>query len=407
MLTKSGKVGRRSVVKTLAAGLAASALSALPRLAFADETQGITDSEILIGALGPITGPAAFIGAPGRDGMQLAIDKLNEAGPINGRKLRLAFEHAATPAESVAAAKRLTENDKVFALVLASGSTGAAAAADYVRSAKIPTYNIFGATSIIREPFARNVFHGAIPDAVVSGGEMVNAVFKAVPAVKKVGVLAGTYAFPQASLKAMAPIMQKRGLEVVLEQFDANANDYTAQLVSFARHRVQAILVLGSFTEAGFAIKQGPDKGLADVLWILDGSGTNNAIVSIIGKKNSEKLWGYCNAPYFPSQTEAPMANFTKIWTAKYGQPPQARPNQYDIVAYGCTYVMAHAMKDAGRKLTWTSLMDSWEKLSNAKPSDLGGYDVIFPETVTATDHQGNKRVGLARIVDGKWKVIP
>jgi len=407
MRTKFMKVGRRAVIKSIATGLATSTFGVFPRLAFADERQGVTDTEILIGGLGPITGPTAFIGAPGRDGIQLAIEKINETGPINGRKLRLTYEHAATPAESVAAAKKLTENDKVFVLVLASGSTGAAAAADYVRSAKIPTYNIFGATPIIREPFARNIFHGSMPDPVVTGSEMVNEIFKAVPNAKKVGVLAGTYAFPQANLKAMTPILQKRGLEVVLEQFDANANDYTAQLVAFARQRVEVILVLGSYTEAGFAIKQAPDKGVGDVAWVLDGSGTNDAIVSIIGKENSKNLWGYYNAPYFPSQSEGPIVNFVKIWTAKYGQPPQGRPSLYDIVSYGCTYVMAQAIKNAGRDLTWSSLMDSWEKLHNAKPSDLGGYDVIFPETVSAADHQGNKLVGPSRIVDGKWKVIP
>ena len=48
--------------------------------AFAQATQGVTDNEILIGALGQLTGPFAFIGAPGRDNMQLAIEKINEAG---------------------------------------------------------------------------------------------------------------------------------------------------------------------------------------------------------------------------------------------------------------------------------------------------------------------------------------
>ena len=403
----STRIRRRTVLQGMGAGVAAGVLGTWPRQASADEKQGITDTEILIGALGPITGPTAFIGGPARDGMALAIEKINEAGPINGRKLRLVYEHAATPAESVAAAKKLTENDNVFILVLASGSTGAAAAADYVRSAKIPTYNIFGATPIIREPFARNVFHGSMPDPVVTGSGMVDEVFKAVPNIKKVGVLAGTYAFPQANLKAMTPILQKRNLEVVLEQFDAAATDYTAQLVSFARQRVQAIIVLGSFTEAGFAIKQAPDKGLTDVAWVLDGSGTNDAIVSIIGKENSTNLRGYYNAPYFPSQTDAPIQGFMKVWIAKYGQPPQGRPNLYDIVAYGCTYVMAQAIKGAGRDLSWTSLMDSWEKLKNAKPSDMGGYDVTFPETVTSTDHQGNKLIGPAQIVNGKWKVVP
>jgi branched-chain amino acid transport system substrate-binding protein len=338
--------------------------------------------------------------------MQLAIDKINEAGDINGRRLRLTFEHAATPAESVAAAKKLTENDKVFVLVIASGSTGAAAAADYVRGAGIPTYNIFGATAIIREPFARNVFHGSMPEAGVSGEGMIGQIFRAVPDAKKVGILAGTYAFPQSNLKAILPRLEKRGVEVVVEQFDAASRDFTAQLVSFARQRVPVIMILGSFTEAGFAIKQAPEKGLTNVAWVLDGSGTNDAIVPIIGMENTSNLWGYFNAPYFPTQTEAPMTNFIRIWIAKYGQPPQGRPNLYDIVGYGCTYVLAQAIKNAGRDLSWESLMTAWEKLTDAKPSQMGGYDVIFPESLSPSDHQGNKLVGPARVVDGKWRVV-
>ena len=126
---------RRRVLQGVAGTLGSGALGLWPRLARAQGTPGVTDNEVLIGALGQLSGPFAFIGAPGRDNMQLAIDKLNDAGGINGRKLRMIYEHASTPAESVAAAKKLVENDKVFVLVIASGSTGAAAAADYVRAA--------------------------------------------------------------------------------------------------------------------------------------------------------------------------------------------------------------------------------------------------------------------------------
>src|SRR6516162_974484 len=130
---------RRTVIKGAATLAAAGAISGLrSRPSLAQAAPGVTDSEVLIGALGQLTGAFAFIGAPGRDNMQMAVDKLNEAGGINGRKLRLLFEHASTPAESVAAAKKLVENDKVFVLVIATGSTGAAAAADYVRSARSP-----------------------------------------------------------------------------------------------------------------------------------------------------------------------------------------------------------------------------------------------------------------------------
>src|SRR5580700_6752902 len=280
-------VHRRTVLQG-AAALASGGITGLrPRAAFSQSAPGVTESEILIGALGQLTGPFAFIGAPGRDNMQLTVEKINAAGGINGRKLRLIFEHASTPAESVAAAKKLVENDKVFVLVIASGSTGAAAAADYVRAEKIPTYNTVGATPIIRNPFARNVFHGTIPPAAITGQAMIDIGFQTVPTATKIGVLAGTYAFPQSHLAEIVPRLEKRGgLKVVVEKFDAAASDYTAQLISFARQQVEVVLILGSFTEAGFAIKQAPEKGLTDAKFVLDGSAVNNAIIPIIGADN-------------------------------------------------------------------------------------------------------------------------
>jgi branched-chain amino acid transport system substrate-binding protein len=373
----------------------------------AQPAPGVSDSEILIGALGQLTGPFAFIGAPGRDNIQLAIDKLNAAGGVNGRKLRLIFEHASTPAESVAAAKKLVENDRVFVLVIATGSTGAAAAADYVRAAKIPTYNTVGATPIIREPFARNVFHGTIPPASVTGQAMIDIGFQAVPKATRIGVLAGTYAFPQSHLAEIEPRLAKKGgLEVVVEKFDAAARDYTAQLVSFARRRVEVVLILGSFTEAGFAIKQAPEKGLTDCMFVVDGSAVNNAIIPIIGDENTKVTWGYFNGPYFPTQDDPPIADYRRTLIEKIGSLPQGRPNIYDLIGYGSTYVLAQVLKKAGRDLSWSGVINAWETLKDAKPSDLGGYDVIFPETVTPSDHQGNKKVASARIVNGAWRVV-
>jgi branched-chain amino acid transport system substrate-binding protein len=399
---------RRDFVKSTLAWAAGVVAGLRPGLLLAQSAPGVTDTEILVGALGQLTGPFAFIGAPGRDNIQLAMEKINEAGGINGRKLRLLYEHASTPAESVAAAKKLVENDKVFVLVIASGSTGAAAAADYVRSAQIPTYNTVGATPIIREPFARNVFHGTIPPASVTGQAMIDIGFQAVPNATKVGVLAGTYAFPQSHLAEIKPRLEKRGgIEVFVEQFDAAASDFTAQLVSFARRRVQVVLILGSFTEAGFAIKQAPEKGLGDAKFVLDGSAVNNAIVPIIGAENTANVWGYFNAPYFPTQDDPPtIVSYRRLLVEKYGTLPTGRPNIYDLIGYGSTYILAQVLKKAGRDLSWQKVIEAWETLRDAKPSDMGGFDVIFPETVTATDHQGNKKVASARIVNGSWRVV-
>lgn len=365
--------------------------------------QGVTKDEIAIGAVGPLTGATAFIGVPARDGLAMAFNEINKRGGINGRKLRLIFEHAFSPAESVAAAKKLVEQDKVYALILASGSTGAAAAADYVRSVAIPTYNIFGATPVIREPFAKNIYHGAVTDAQRIAEAMVTQLVRG-SRPSKVGVLAGTYAFPQANLAVMKPVLEKSGLPFVIEQFDQNAKDFTSQLVSFTRQKVDAVLILGSFAEAGFAIKQAPQNGLLRTRWVVDGTAVNHAILPIIG--NTPNVRGYFNAPYYPGQAAKPIQEFEGLWKQYYGTPPQGRPNIFDIIAYGDAYVLARAIQDAGIDPSWNNLLAKWDALRTAKPSDLGGLDVTFAETFAATDHQGNKQLAPAEVINGAWTTL-
>ncbi len=402
-MTSHHPVTRRSIGLALAT---LAGLGLLPRGAEAN-SQGVSKDEIVIGALGALTGATAFIGAPGRDGIQLAVDGINAQGGINGRKLRLVFEHAFTPAESVAAAKKLVESDKVFVLILASGSTGAAAAADYVRETGVPTYNLYGSTPIIRKPFAKNVFHSVVPPAEISGGKMVDMIFEAKPDAKRVGVLAGTYAFPQATKAGLlAALEKKKDVKVVVEEFDQGARDFTSQLLSFARQRVEAVLVSGSFSEAGFAIKQAPEKGVTNMTWVLDGSAVNDAIIPIIGPENTKGVYGYFNVPYFPAQLDPPIVKYNELWKAKYGAPPQGRPNVYDIAGYSSTFVLAAALKKAGTDLSWAGLISAWETVKDAKPSDFGGPDVAFPESFSPTDHQGNTRLGKAAIKDGIWQVI-
>src|ERR1700730_16116421 len=76
---------------------------------------GVTKDAVLIGSYGPITGPAAFIGLGRRDGAALAIQEINAAGGINGRKLQFAFEDDGfSPTKALASVKKLVELDKVF-----------------------------------------------------------------------------------------------------------------------------------------------------------------------------------------------------------------------------------------------------------------------------------------------------
>jgi len=92
------------------------ALAAHLSVASAACAAGVTDSEIVIGTHLGLSGPVAAAMPPIRNGMQMRIDEANEAGGVNGRKLRLVVEdNAYQPGTAVRAVQKLTREDRVFA----------------------------------------------------------------------------------------------------------------------------------------------------------------------------------------------------------------------------------------------------------------------------------------------------
>src|SRR5712692_2192648 len=241
--------------------------------------QGVTTDTITIGGFGPLTGPLSIIGLGARDGMKLAVDEINANGGIRGRRINLIFENAEGPADSIAAARKLAEQDRVYAFVLGSGSVGAAAAADYLREAKLPVYNMVALTPQIHEPFTKTIFQGVVPSAAVLSRNLVAEVAdRTTPRPSKVGILAGTFENPEAQLKELGPMFRDKGIETIVQRFDLGDKDFTSQLVALSRANVDVILYLGSFTEAALAIKQAPEKGLQGIPWVLDGAAVSTAI---------------------------------------------------------------------------------------------------------------------------------
>lgn len=79
---------------------------------------GVSDKEIVLGTHMDLSGPVAA-GMPHlRNGMQMRLDEINEAGGIGGRKLRMVVEdNGSQPQLAVRAVDKLIRSDDVFAIV--------------------------------------------------------------------------------------------------------------------------------------------------------------------------------------------------------------------------------------------------------------------------------------------------
>ena len=133
----------------------------------AAQQQGVTADTVKIGAHGPITGPAAYIGLAGRDGMLLAVKQINAAGGVNGRKIAVAFEDDGhSPTKALAAVKKLVEEDKVFAVMSVGGSNATVGAVDYMKEKGVPYYVSIASAPPVTWPFARNLFRGGTTERI-------------------------------------------------------------------------------------------------------------------------------------------------------------------------------------------------------------------------------------------------
>src|SRR5215510_15081536 len=89
--------------------LATVLLAGVPALA----QQGITDTEIVIGDVEPLTGPPALLGVAASIGHKIAIAEANNAGGINGRKIKYVLDDDGyVTARTIQGVKKVIEVDK-------------------------------------------------------------------------------------------------------------------------------------------------------------------------------------------------------------------------------------------------------------------------------------------------------
>src|SRR5258708_5056139 len=100
--------------------------------------QGVSPTEIVVGTAQDLSGPIVSLSKPAVNGMRMRIDEANAAGGINGRKLRLVVEdHGYDPKRAVLAARKMVQQDKIFAALGSTGTPTAMAAMRIYLDAKV------------------------------------------------------------------------------------------------------------------------------------------------------------------------------------------------------------------------------------------------------------------------------
>lgn len=383
--------------------LAIAALAALVVLVSPARAQqaGVTADTVTIGAHGPITGPAAYIGLAGRDGMLLAIKEINAAGGVNGRKITAVFEDDGhSPTKALAAVKKLVEQDKVFMVLSVGGSNATVGAVEYMKDKGVPYYVSIASAPQVTWPFARNLFRGGTTETARYGelyAEFLATHYKA----RRIAIMSGREEYPRNEGDATVDKLKNwfQLAPIVRVEFNIGDKDFTPQLVQVQKANPDVIAFFGNPAEAAIAMRQAKELGLRQPFFV----GSNMVDPSLINaaKSSAEGVMGFSLIPYLPGSKAPEMQKWEAAWKKEYPSAPSGRPNNFDLLAYGDMYVVAEAMKRAGKDLTAESFIHALEGIHDYRVSG-----VATPRTFSTKHHIGNLTLVPMVVKNGEWEPL-
>lgn len=224
-------------------------------------TEAEDGEPIRIGALTSLTGNFTPWGVQVRDGMQLAVNEINEDGGVDGRRLELVVtDDQSNPEEGVSAIERLIERDGVVAVGGIISSDVGLATARVAEESEVPLFLVKAGAGDILSPASRYTFRTCLPSAPMVAGPVLEYVQS--EGLTRVGAIVADYAWGQAIKAALEETFAAAsGIRLQVEVAPVGETDFTTYLRSLERLDPEMIVATGHPPGSGPITVQSADLG--------------------------------------------------------------------------------------------------------------------------------------------------
>jgi branched-chain amino acid transport system substrate-binding protein len=227
-----------------------------------DNQSGSASNEpIRIGALTSLTGNFTPWGVQVRAGMQFAVNELNQAGGVGGRKLELVVVDDQSKAEEGARAiERLVERDRVVAVGGIISSDVGLATARVAEQSKVPLFLVKAGAGTILNSGSRYTFRTCLPAAPMVAGPVLQ--YAQSKGLKRVGAIVADYAWGQAIKASLEQAFKSApDIKLQIEVAPVGEQDFTTYLRALERLKPEMIVATGHPPGSGPITVQSADLG--------------------------------------------------------------------------------------------------------------------------------------------------
>lgn len=375
-------------------GMAAAAAAAVLAGAFAGCGGGQKSSggdakgqqTVKFGFVTAYTGPGAAYGQAMKDGVDLAVEEINN-NPNTKMKIDLkTYDTKLVKAEAINAVKKCIEQDKVLAIEGPMTSGEMFAAGPITQQSKVVAFGT-GTTAPGITDIGDYIFRNAIPGKMAIPITVKKAQEKL--GFKKVAILYSNNNDQMVGEnKIYQELLKEMGLEIVAtETFADKDTDFSAQLTKIQAANPDVIAVAGLYQEGALIVKKAREMGMTQP--ILANNGFNSpAYIQQAGEAANGTLVA---TPWNAESKSEKAQAFRKAFVAKYGH----EPDQFAAQAYDAMYLMHQAAEKSGTTTDRKKFRDTLAKIK-----DFEGATGKFQ----FDDHRDPKMdLAIMEAKDGKW----
>lgn len=294
---------------------------------------------IKIGLIQPLTGSVAYNGTTDVNGSKLALDEINAKGGVLGKKLELIIEDGqCRPANSVNAAEKLVQRDKVVAISGAFCSSSTLAVMPVAANYKLPLVTGVSSSAELTEKGNPWFFRATETDALLA--KSFSKILYDQLKLRKVAYIGVNDDFGRGGVAEFEKQMTALGATTVMkEYFEHGTSDFYTLLTKLRASGADGVFVAAETQDGSTLVKQKAELGLTTKVFGV-GSWATADFIKLTGDA-SEGI--YAAVPYASTMATPKNKEFVTAYTARYNEAP----GKYAAAGYNVIHIIADAISRA------------------------------------------------------------
>jgi branched-chain amino acid transport system substrate-binding protein len=225
---------------------------------------------VWLAEISPLTGPLSFVGVDNRQGVDVAVNEINAAGGINGRRVRVqVFDDGSSPSQAVSHMNRIADDKKYLGVVGSGFSSSGLAVAPIIEREKLPYISM--ASSVAQVTPAKPYYYMTTATSRLFAYSMAFQLRKL--GIRRIALIADNGGFGREGVRNVDELSRRFGFQIVERIiFPLTSTTFQAELTRVKNSNAQALWLWNATTLAVTITKEAKQLGLRVRLVLTGGN---------------------------------------------------------------------------------------------------------------------------------------